>query len=153
MAIHGRFIPKNPEKYVGDASKIFFRSLWETKVMKWMDLRPQVLRWGSEEVEIPYLSPVDNRVHRYFPDFFIEYKNSDGQIIKEILEVKPRHESEEKFAKNDRSKNALLVNTAKWQAASLWCEQHNMKFRVLTEASIFHQVAKPKRIRKVSNAA
>jgi hypothetical protein len=144
-----RFIPRNPGKYVGDASKIFCRSTWEVTVMKYFDSRSDVLRWGSEEVIIPYLSPEDNRVHRYFPDFFIEYLDKDGTILREIVEVKPLHESEEKFAKSERSKNALAVNEAKWKAAAIFCESRGMKFRVLTEKSIFHQGVK--QVRKKVN--
>lgn len=139
MAVHGRFRPKNPAKYVGDPNNIFFRSLWESQVMKYFDSHQDVLRWGSEEIVIPYLSPLDNKVHRYFPDFFVEYLDKDGNLLKEIVEVKPLHESEERFAKNDRSKDALAVNEAKWKSASIFCEQRGMKFRVLTEKSIFHQ--------------
>lgn len=113
--------------------------------MKFFDSRSDVIRWGSEEIIIPYLSPADNRVHRYFPDFFIEYKDKDGNTIKEIVEVKPLHESEEKFAKSERSKEALAVNTAKWKAASLFCAAQGMIFRVLTEKSIFHQGVKKER--------
>jgi hypothetical protein len=116
--------------------------------MKFFDSRSDVIRWGSEEIIIPYLSPADNRVHRYFPDFFIEYKDKDGNIIKEIVEVKPLHESEGKFAKSERSKDALLVNEAKWKAASLFCTAQGMKFRVLTEKSIFHQGVKKERKKK-----
>jgi hypothetical protein len=107
--------------------------------MKWMDSRDAVIRWGSEEIHIPYLSPLDNRVHQYYPDFFIEYRDAEGNIIKEIVEVKPLHESEAEFAKHQRSKDALLVNNAKWKAAAIWCELRGMKFRVITEKSIFHQ--------------
>ncbi len=139
MAFRARFIPRNPSKYVGDANNIFARSTWEVSCMKFFDSRPDVLRWGSEEVVIPYLSPLDNKVHHYYPDFFIEYLDKDGNQIKEIVEVKPLHESEERFAKNDRSKNALIVNEAKWKSAAIFCEQRGMKFRVLTEKSIFHQ--------------
>lgn len=139
MPFRARFIPKNPQKYVGDVEAIFARSTWEVSVMKYFDSHQDVLRWGSEEIVIPYLSPLDNRVHRYFPDFFVEYLDKDGNILKEIVEVKPLHESEERYAKNDRSKDALAVNEAKWKSASIFCEQRGMKFRVLTEKSIFHQ--------------
>jgi hypothetical protein len=139
MPFRARFIPKNPQKYVGDVDAIFARSTWEVSVMKYFDSHQDVLRWGSEEIVIPYLSPLDNKVHRYFPDFFVEYLDKDGNLLKEIVEVKPLHESEERFAKNDRSKDALAVNEAKWKSASIFCEQRGMKFRVLTEKSIFHQ--------------
>ena len=151
MAIYGRFTPKNPSKYVGDVDKIFFRSLWETKVMQWMDSRASVIKWGSEEISIPYVSPLDGKVHRYFPDFFMEYIHEEtGEIRKEIVEVKPLHESDPKFAKSDRSKDALVVNESKWRAASLYCEQRGMTFRVLTEKSIFRQVEKKPRKKKLN---
>lgn len=142
MPFRARFIPRRPDKYIGDSSKIFARSTWEVKVMQFFDSRPDIIRWGSEELSIPYLSPEDHRVHQYFPDFFIEYKDKNGKIIKEIVEVKPLHESEEKYAKSDRSKAALEINEAKWKAATTFCEAHDMTFRVLTERSIFHQVKK-----------
>lgn len=148
MAAHGRFIPKHPEKYVGDVNKIMFRSSWELSVLKWLDSTSSVLRYGSEELVIPYLSPVDSRVHRYFPDFFIEYRDKDGNVQKEIVEVKPLHESDEAHAKGERAQQALLVNKAKWKAAAIWCEQNGMRFRVITERSIFHQVEKKPRKKK-----
>lgn len=145
MAFRARFIPANPQKYVGDVNDIWARSSWEVQVMKWMDSRSAVLRWGSEETVIPYLSPADNKVHRYFPDFFIEYRDADGNIIKEIVEVKPLHETDEDHAKHQRSKDAVLVNKAKWKSAAIWCEQRGMRFRVITEKSIFHQGQKKER--------
>lgn len=121
--------------------------------MKWMDSRDAVIRWGSEEINIAYLSPLDNRVHQYYPDFFIEYRDVDGNILKEIVEVKPLHESDADFAKHQRSKDALLVNTAKWRAAATWCEVRGMKFRVITEKSIYHQgQPKEKKPRKKKEA-
>lgn len=148
MAFRARFIPKHPQKYVGDVDKIFARSTWEVTVMKKFDSHPDILKWGSEEISIPYLSPADSRVHQYFPDFFVEYLDADGALHREIVEVKPLHESEQKFAKSDRSKDALAVNEAKWASAAIWCQQRGMEFRVLTEQSIFHQgqkkVKKPK---------
>jgi hypothetical protein len=152
MAIYGKFVPKNPDKYVGDVDKIFFRSLWETKVMQWMDSRSSIIKWGSEEIAIPYLSPADGKVHRYFPDFFIEYVTEAGEVKREILEVKPLHESDAKYAKSDRSKNALQVNESKWRAASRYCEERGMTFRVLTEKSIFKQAEKkPRQSKKKLN--
>ena len=139
MALRARFIPHNPEKYTGDLEKIFARSSWEITVMKFFDSSSAVIKWGSEEQVIPYLSPIDNRVHEYWPDFFVEYIDKDGNILREIVEVKPRHESEAKYAKSDRSKEALAVNSAKWKAANAYCESRGMKFRVITEHSIYHQ--------------
>lgn len=139
MPFRARFIPKNPNKYVGDVAKIFARSSWELKVMQFFDASSAVISWKSEETVIPYLSPVDLRVHEYWPDFAVTYKDKDGNIKQEIVEVKPQHESDEKYAKSERSKNAVIINEAKWKAAILYCESRGMIFRVLTEKSIFHQ--------------
>lgn len=141
---YGRFIPRFPEKYVGDPNSIMFRSSWEVKVMKWLDDRDAVLKWGSEELKIAYLSPKDNKVHQYIPDFFALIKDKDGNVKKHLIEVKPRHEADEKFAKHERSKEALEVNKAKWKAAKIFCDNNGMEFRVLTEQSIFHQGDKQK---------
>jgi hypothetical protein len=138
MAFRARFLPKHPEKYVGDVNNIWARSTWEVTVMKWMDCRKAIKCWGSEEIAIPYLHPIDHKVHNYFPDFFVIYEK-DGEEHKEIVEVKPRHESEEKYAKSERSKEALKVNEAKWKYAAMWCEERNMSFRVITEHSIYVQ--------------
>lgn len=141
---YGRFIPRHPEKYVGDPEKIMWRSSWEVKVMQWLDSRPGVLRWGSEELKIAYISPKDNRVHEYIPDFFALMQDKDGNVKKWLLEVKPRHEAEDKYAKHERSQSALEVNKAKWRAAQTFCEANGMEFMVLTEKSIFWQ-GKPKK--------
>lgn len=138
MPFRARFIPKNPHKYKGDVDKIFARSSWEVSVMKFFDQSRAVLEWKSEETVIPYLSPVDNKVHEYWPDFLVTFVDANGTSHQEIVEVKPRHESEQKYAKSERSKNALIINEAKWKAAILYCESRNMKFRVLTEQSIFY---------------
>ena len=146
MPFRARFKPRNPQKYVGDADNIWCRSSWEVTVCKYFDSRSDVIKWGSEELVIPYLSPADNRVHRYFPDFFVEYFDKDGNVCREVVEVKPLHESDAKFAKSDRSKEALLINDAKWKAAVIFCESRGMKFRVITEKSIFHQGQKKKKV-------
>ena len=90
MSYSGRFKPKNYKKYKGDPTKIIYRSLWERRFMVYLDNNDKIIEWNSEEVIIPYRSPVDKRVHRYFPDFYIKYQNARGQIIREIIEVKPK---------------------------------------------------------------
>ena len=89
MAYRGKYQPKNPSKYLGDPTKIVYRSLWERKCMRIFDENPNVIRWASEEMAIPYLSPVDKKRHKYFPDFIIEVKNKKGEIETQMLEVKP----------------------------------------------------------------
>lgn len=139
MAVHGKFIPKNPQKYRGDVSRIFFRSLWEVSCMKFFDSSSDVLSWGSEELSIPYLSPKDGAVHQYYPDFYVEYRDESGCIRKEVVEVKPLHESDKSAARSERSRAALEINEAKWAAAARWCEVRGLTFRVLTERSIFYK--------------
>ena len=90
MAYSGKYTPKNPSKYYGDPTKITYRSLWERKCMLIFDDNPNILKWGSEEIAIPYMSPVDRKKHKYYPDFIIEMKNKFGKIETVMIEVKPK---------------------------------------------------------------
>ena len=139
MSYSGRFKPKNYKKYKGDPTKVFYRSLWERRFMVYCDDNPNILEWGSEEVIIPYKSPLDKKVHRYFPDFFVKYKNSSGKIIREIIEVKPkRHLSPPKEPKRKTKRylgevNTYIINQAKFKAAEEFCKDRKLGFRILTE--------------------
>ena len=82
MAYSGKYRPKNPKKYIGDKTKIFYRSLWERKFMVYCDTNTSVIEWGSEEIIIPYISPRDKQIHRYFPDFYIKVQQKDGGLKK-----------------------------------------------------------------------
>ena len=90
MSYKGRYQPSYPRKYKGNPSNIIYRSLWERKFMVYCDLNENILEWGSEEIAIPYRSPIDNRVHRYFPDFYVKLKETTGKIKKYIIELKPK---------------------------------------------------------------
>ena len=139
MSYSGRFKPKNYKKYKGDPTNVFYRSLWERRFMVYCDNNPNILEWGSEEIIIPYKSPLDKKVHRYFPDFFIKYKNSSGKIIREIIEVKPkRHLSPPKEPKRKTKRylgevNTYIINQAKFKAAEEFCKNRKLGFRILTE--------------------
>jgi hypothetical protein len=137
MAAKGRFIAKNPSKYVGNHNNIVFRSSWELAFFKWLDQNPAILRWGSEELSIPYLNPLDGRVHRYFPDIVVLYKHKDGSLRKEIVEVKPYKETVETPKMTPRDAQALIVNRAKWKAAADFAQQQGATFRVVTERTMF----------------
>jgi len=139
MAYSGKFSLKNTNKYLGDPTNIWYRSLWERRVMVHLDENPNVTEWANEEIIIPYLSPVDNRWHRYFPDFFVRVKNRIGVSEAMILEVKPKSQS---IPPQKRSKitrryiNEVMtwgVNEAKWEAANNYCKERGWKFRVITE--------------------
>lgn len=135
----GRFSPKNPKKYNGDSSNIIYRSLWELRVMKQLDENPNVLEWSSEELAIPYISPVDNRRHRYFPDFIVKVKDKTGVIRTMILEVKPKKQTMEPVRKKRVTQQYITevatwgVNQAKWKAALEFCEEKGWDFKLITE--------------------
>ena len=139
MSYSGRFKPKNYKKYKGDPTNVFYRSLWERRFMVYCDNNPNIFEWGSEEIIIPYKSPLDKKVHRYFPDFFIKYKNSSGKIIREIIEVKPKkHLSPPKEPKRKTKRylgevNTYIINQAKFKAAEEFCKDRKLGFRILTE--------------------
>ena len=103
----GFFKPLNPQKYRGDPTNIVYRSGWEKEVMKWLDENTNVLGWGSEEVVIPYRSPVDNRVHRYFVDFYVEAVGRDGETKKMLLEVKPKAQTQEPKRQSRKTKRYI----------------------------------------------
>ena len=139
----GFFKPQNPKKYMGDPTNIVFRSGWEKRVMDWADTQPSVLRWCSEEVIIPYKSPVDNKWHRYFVDFFIEAKGRDGVVRKILIEVKPKAQTQEPQVKTRKTKRYITevvtygINQAKWKAAEEYCKDKGWEFLILTEEQLF----------------
>lgn len=135
------YIPKHPEKYVGDVHRIFYRSSWELEFNKFLDNNPYVIGWSSEPVAIPYIKPTDNKVHRYFPDYWVKYRNASGDIIEEIIEVKPKSQTRRSRRRNPKHKLyediQFAINTAKWQYAQKWCEERGIKFKIVTEIGIF----------------
>ena len=136
----GKFTPKHPEKYVGKLDKIRYMSSWELELHKFFDGNPNVLRWASEEIAIPYIKPTDGRIHQYFPDYWVEYRTSSGEIIQELMECKPAQQTRAPRASRKQNlyeKVTYAVNTAKWLAAQEWCKQHGITFRIITEKSIF----------------
>jgi len=137
----GRFKPNNPKKYNGDANNIIYRSTWEVRVMKWLDEHPSVIWWASEEIHIPYKSPLDNKMHRYFPDFITKMKQKDGSVMTYIIEVKPFNQTKQPVQKNKTKKYlreaaTYLVNQEKWKAADIFCQEHGWKFMIMTEKEL-----------------
>jgi|TARA_B100000035_G_scaffold258291_1_gene228571 hypothetical protein len=139
MAYRGKYQPSFPRKYKGDSSNIVYRSLWERKFMVYCDKNENILEWGSEEIALPYRSPVDNRVHRYFPDFYIKVKENNGRIKKMIVEIKPLKQCIEPKVQKKKTKGYIFEvveyakNQAKWAAAKEWCLDRGYEFKVLTE--------------------
>jgi len=139
MAYKGKYQPSYPRKYKGDPTNIVYRSLWERKFMVYCDKNENILEWGSEEIVVPYLSPVDNRVHRYFPDFYIKVRESNGKIKKMIIKIKPLKQCVEPKVQKKKTKGYIFEvveyakNQAKWEAAKEWCLDRGYEFKVLTE--------------------
>ena len=140
MSYKGRYTPINPKKYKGNPSRIVYRSLWERKFMIYCDTNNSILEWGSEEVIIPYLSPWDGRVHRYFPDFYIKVRQHDKTTKKYIIEIKPKKQCGPPNAIPKRKTKKWFgevktwgINEAKWKYATKWCENNGMEFKILNE--------------------
>ena len=140
MSYKGRYIPNNPKKYKGNPSQVIYRSLWERKVMVYCDRNDKVIEWGSEEVIVPYRSPWDGKIHRYFPDFYMKVEQKSGNVKKFLIEVKPKSQCKSPV-KNPKRKTrnwykqvkAWGINQAKWKSAEKWCLDKGMEFKILTE--------------------
>ena len=139
----GKYKIKNPEKYLGNPTNIIYRSLMEKRFMDWCDKNDKCYKWSSEEVVIPYISPIDNKRHRYFPDFLIQ--TPKGWFL---IEVKPLTQSRppkklvvenlnlKKKRRYIKSVQTWLVNEAKWKAATKVCEKKGWSFQILTEKQL-----------------
>lgn len=137
-----KFTPKHPDKYVGDVDKIVCRSNLEYRYFKYFDENSSIIKYSSEEIVVPYLSPMDRKMHRYFPDFLIQIKTKSGQIKNVLIEIKPSVETVE--PKKGKKKISTFmsevatwqINSAKWAAAEIFAKKHNMDFIVLTEKHV-----------------
>ena len=139
----GKFKIKNSEKYIGDSSNVIYRSLMELNFMKWCDKSEKVLKWNSEEVIIPYISPMDKKRHRYFPDFLIQTNKGWTLIeVKPLVQTKPPKKiliekvTLKKKRRYVKAVKTWLVNEAKWNAAKKVCEVNGWKFELMTEKQL-----------------
>ena len=143
MSYKGIYRPSNPKKYKGDSKNIIYRSLWERKFMNYCDLNENILEWASEEFWIPYLDPTTNRVRRYFPDFFIKYKDKDSNIRRSVIEVKPMRETLQPKATKGKSRKTMInesmtyvKNQAKWKAGRDFFEVRKLELKIMTEKDL-----------------
>ena len=142
MAYKGKYKVRAPYKYKGNPTKVIYRSLWELKFMTYCDTNINILEWGSEEMYVWYRSPVDNKPHRYFPDFYIKVREKDGTIKKYIIEVKPQRQTKPPAKPKRQTKGYLreafeyAKNQAKWKAANEWCLDRGFEFKILTEKEL-----------------
>lgn len=141
MAYKGIFKPKNPGKYKGDPTKIVYRSLWEKRVMEWLDKSRNIIGWSSENVRIDYISPVDERHHSYYPDFIVWQKDVNGEKTT-MIEVKPYKQTLPPKQPKRKTKNYIqecntyMINLEKWKNAKIYCEERGWDFKLLTEKEI-----------------
>jgi len=139
----GKYHPHNPKKYVGDVNNIVYRSSWELRFLKWCDGNDNIIEYASEEFSIPYISPLDNRVHRYYPDYLIKVKESDGSIKKYVIEVKPKKQTEEPKKRSRVTKSYVnevktyALNQAKWKYAKEFCKDNLLEFKIITEDQLW----------------
>lgn len=142
MSYKGYFKPKNPQKYRGNPTNIIYRSRWELKLMSHLDDHPDVVEWSSEEFFIPYRSPVDGKIHRYFPDFYVKKINREGLVETVIIEVKPLAQTMEPKKQPKPSRKYITevmtygVNQAKWKAAREFCADRRWTFHIFTEKEL-----------------
>ena len=138
----GLYRIQNKEKYKGNPDNCFFRSGWELRVQKFLDLNPNVLEWSSEETIIPYQNPLTGRVSRYFVDFYAKMKDKQGNIKKYLIEVKPYSQTIPPVQKTKKTKTLIrqqaeyLKNQAKWSAAMQFCKKYDQTFVILTEKQL-----------------
>ena len=134
-----KYKPSFPKKYKGNPNNIICRSSWERRFCRWCDLNDSILEWGSEEFYIPYLSPIDNRVHKYFPDFIVKLRENSGRIKTYVIEVKPKKQTRPPKPGKKKTKSYIYEateyakNQAKWKAAVEFCEDRRIQFKVITE--------------------
>ena len=149
MAHKGRFRPKFPEKYKGDPTKIIYRSSWEFKFFRYVDEHTDVLWWASEEYVIPYMSPIDGKMHRYFPDVVLRKKTPGGGTETIMIEIKPKSQtrapdiSKKNSTPSGRISKRYInevktygINEAKWKAARNYCDDRGWKFALFTETEL-----------------
>ena len=134
----GKFTVTQPEKYVGNHAPTY-RSSWEWSFMNFCDTNPNIIKWASEAIKIPYRDPFTNRQTVYVPDFFIQYADKNNRLHTELIEVKPASQAiKERVGKSKLNQIQYAKNQFKWRAANEWCARQGIKFRILTENDLFH---------------
>ena len=140
----GIYHPQCPQKYVGNAQNIVYRSGLEWRLMRYFDTRSGVIQWSSEEVKIPYVRPDDGNQHLYYPDFLVKIRQSDKSTKTFLIEVKPAKQTRPPKTPETRAQKKrflketveFAINQAKWNAAEKWCKFHGVEFLILTEQEI-----------------
>jgi len=138
MSYNGSFKITKPEKYMGDYTKVVYRSLWERQCFKWCENNPNVKAWNSEEVVVPYLSRADKRMHRYFVDLLVEM--TSGEIF--LIEIKPKIQTKPPVKPKRKTKKYInevvtyVKNQDKWESADKFAKHKGWKFQIWTEDTL-----------------
>lgn len=140
----GIFVPSHPEKYQGDVKNIVYRSKLEFKYYTYFDRHPSILKWASEEKDmiVKYISPVDNKYHRYFIDAWVKLKNKKDEIKEYLIEIKPFVFTVPPIAPARKTKGFMEtvmtwgINNAKWESARKYAKKRGIEFIILTEKDI-----------------
>ena len=140
----GIYKPKHRHKYAGNKNPRYLSS-WELHFFRWCDNNPKVVKWCSENVVIPYISPVDNKVHRYMVDNIVHIKEGND-MVKYLIEIKPKKQTKPPVKHGNKKPTTMLyeqkmyaVNISKWEAAKKWCVKYGYKFLILTEDQLFNK--------------
>ena len=144
--MQGKYVVKEATKYVGKKEPTY-RSSWELAFMRMCDTHPNILKWASENIKIPYRNPVTGRYTNYVPDFMIQYLDKNGSEHVELIEIKPANQTTLESAKGKGQVQQVAVNAAKWTAAQEWCKRKGIRFKVINEDQIFRN-NKPRNSRK-----
>ena len=85
-----------------------------------------------------YRSPIDNRPHRYFPDFIIKTDKNKKMLI----EIKPSRQLDRPKPPKRKTKSYMresfefIKNKAKWSAATKYAEDNGAVFKIITEKDL-----------------
>ena len=146
----GKYVPTNPQKYIGDIHNIIYRSSWERKFCQYCDINPNIIKWSSEPLPIPYWSPIDKKEHKYFVDYYIQVKKADNTIENWFIEIKPENQydinnrpkeptgniTQKKIRSYNEKLKTWITNRAKFEAATRFAEARGYKFGAINESFI-----------------
>ena len=119
----------------------------QTDGFEFCDDNVNVIKWASEEIAIPYRKPIFNgrnetKNARYYPDLYVEYYNTQGHIVREMIEIKPLKQIVPSKARKTSNRihedSVYIVNRHKWEAAEAWCRARDIRFRLMTEKDLFN---------------
>jgi len=143
----GKYTPVNPKKYIGDIHAIIWRSSWERRFCQYCDMHPNILKWTSEPLAIPYWNPIDKKEHEYFVDYYIKVETTGGNIEEWLIEVKPENQydikkkpqqptgniTEKKIREYNYKLSTWITNRAKFEAATRFAKARGYQFGAINE--------------------